>query len=91
VVYVELEATQAERLRRNETEFRLEQKPFKRDVEASRGQLLELDARYQLNSRGRYDGRPDWLRLDNTALSAAEVAERAILHFGIPRLAAAET
>ena len=91
VLYVELEATQAERLRRNETEFRLEQKPFKRDVEASRGQLLEHDARYQLNSRGRYDGRPDWLRLDNTALSAAEVAERVMLHFGIARLAAAET
>lgn len=32
VVFVELEATQAERLRRNETPFRLAEKPFKRDL-----------------------------------------------------------
>src|SRR5919205_3229694 len=43
VVYVELETTQEERLRRNETEFRLAAKPFKRDLAASRQQLLELD------------------------------------------------
>ncbi|MFN2567740.1 MAG: hypothetical protein ABR499_22325 [Gemmatimonadaceae bacterium] len=85
VVFVELEATQDERLRRNETEFRLAEKPFKRDLERSRRQLLELDAKYQLNSKGAFDARPDYFRVDNTDLSAAEVAERVIERFGLPR------
>jgi hypothetical protein len=90
VVYVELEATQAERLRRNETEFRLAQKPSKRDVAASRRRLLENDAAYQLNSAGRFDGRPDYLRLENTSLPAAEAAERIIARFSLCRSAGGE-
>lgn len=86
VLYVELEATQDERLRRNESEFRLAEKPFKRDLAESRRQLLDADARHQLNSRGRFDGRPDWLRVDNGALSAADVAERVVAAFGLPRV-----
>ena len=85
VVFVELETTQAERLRRNETEFRLAEKPSKRDLAASRERLLQNDATYQLNSRGAYDHRPDWLRIDNTSLSAAEVAELVVAHFALPR------
>lgn len=84
VVFVELEASQAERLRRNETEFRLAQKPSKRDLERSRRGLLEMDAKYRLNSGGVFDGRPDYLRLDNTDLPPEEVAERVIARFGLP-------
>ena len=87
VCYVELEATQAERLRRNETELRLAEKPFKRDLAASRAMLLDLDANYQLGSGGRFDDRPDWLRLDNSALSPADVAERIVARFDLPRIA----
>lgn len=87
VAYVELEATQAERLRRNETEFRLAEKPFKRDLEASRRRLLDDDARYQLDSRGIFDHRPDYLRLETTALAPGEVADRIVAHFGLPCLA----
>ena len=83
VLFVELEATQDERLRRNETEFRLAEKPFKRDLEQSRLQLLELDAKYQLNSKGRFVGRPDYLHVDNTHLSASAVAEQVIKTFGL--------
>jgi hypothetical protein len=83
VVYVELEATQIERLRRNETEFRLAQKPSKRDLEASRRRLLANDATYQLNSGGRFDGRSDFLRIDNTSLSPSEVAEQVVTHFSL--------
>ena len=86
VVYVELETHQEERLRRNETEFRLAEKPFKRDLEASRRNLLELDDKYQLNSAGRFAGRPDYLHIDNTNLSAAEVAERIVDAFQLARL-----
>ena len=86
VYFVELEATQAERLRRNETAFRLAEKPFKRDVAVSRRQLLADDETYQLNSRGRFDGRADYLTIDNTDLSPVEVAERIIAHFGLEGL-----
>ncbi len=85
VVFVELAATQEERLRRNETEFRLVEKPFKRDIEKSRSQLLEIDGKYQLNSRGEYDERADYMRIDNTELSPAEVAEVVIARFSLPR------
>src|SRR5690606_29495901 len=61
IVYVELQATQEERLRRNETEFRLSQKPPKRDLELSRRLLLAGDDKYQLNSNGKFDGRDDYL------------------------------
>ena len=81
VVFVELEATQAERLRRNETPFRLAEKPSKRDVTASRQRLLDADTRHQLNSRGIYDARPDYFRIDTTELTAADVAERIVSHF----------
>jgi hypothetical protein len=86
VLFVELEAGQAERLRRNECVSRLAEKPSKRDLEASRRRLLEHDARDQLNSGGKFDGRPDYLRIDNTLLAPGEVAERVIGHFGLPRL-----
>ncbi len=86
VVYAELQATQDERLRRNETEFRLAEKPSKRDVAASRERLLDADAHYQMDSGGRFAGRADWLRIDNTALSPEAVAERIIAHFALPVL-----
>lgn len=84
VLFVELEATQAERLLRNETEFRLAEKPFKRDLAASRQRLLQDDATYQLNSHGAFDDRPDWFRLNTTDLTAAEAAERILAHFDLP-------
>jgi len=86
VLFAELEASQAERLKRNESVSRLAEKPSKRDVEASRRRLLENDAQYRLNSGGKFDERPDYLRIDNTLLSPGEVAERVIEHFGLPRL-----
>ncbi|HST60626.1 MAG TPA: AAA family ATPase [Longimicrobium sp.] len=88
VVYVELQATQEERLRRNETEFRLAQKPTKRDLAASRKGLLDADVQYQLHSGDRFAGRADWLRIENTALSPAEVADRIIAHFALPEASA---
>jgi hypothetical protein len=90
VVYAELEATLDERLVRNESEFRLAQKPSKRDVAVSRQRLLQHDAQYQLNSAGRFDGREDWLRIDNTHLPPADAAEQIIRHFSIPLAPAAD-
>lgn len=86
VLFVELEARLEERLRRNESELRLEKKPSKRDLSASRARLLENGQRFRLNSEGRFAGRPDYLVIDNTELSPADVAERVIQHFDLPRL-----
>lgn len=83
VLYVELSATLQERLRRNETAFRLAEKPSKRDLEISRAQLLDLEGQHLMNSGDRFSQRRDYLRIDNTALSAAEVAKRAIEYFGL--------
>ena len=91
VFLVELEATQAERLRRNETAFRLAAKEPKRDIVESRAQLLAADDKYRLNSTDEFAGRSDYLRVDNTELSADEVAERIIQRFGLRTVAAMET
>jgi hypothetical protein len=87
VRYVELQATQEERLRRNGGEFRLAEKPSKRDAEASRRNLLYLDTHHRLNTTGEFDHRPDYLRLDNTDVPAAEAADRIITHFDLPVMA----
>jgi hypothetical protein len=82
VFYVELQASQAVRLQRNETEFRLAEKPFKRDLVESRRQLISLD-NYLLDSGSRFDGRRDYLRVDNTDLSPEDVADRIVRTFDL--------
>jgi hypothetical protein len=89
VLFVELEAPQAERLKRTAGESRLAEKPSRRDLEAARRDLLDDDARYQLNSGGKFDERQDYLRINNTHLTPDEVAERVIEHFALPRLSRA--
>jgi hypothetical protein len=84
VVYVELQAPQEERLRRCATEPRLAQKPSMRDVDVSRARLLDADATYTMDSAGRFDGRDDWLRMENTGLPPAAAAARIIARFGLP-------
>lgn len=83
VLYLELEATQAERLNRNTGASRLAEKPSKRDLDFARRNLLEMDAGYQLNSSAPIAGPADYLRLDNTRLSPAAVADAAITHFAL--------
>lgn len=89
VCYVELAATQEERLRRNETPLRLAEKHPKRDLSRSRALLLEHDAKYRLNSNGDFFYPHQHLRIDNTHLEPAQVAERIIAAFGLPRAPAA--
>jgi hypothetical protein len=89
VLFVELEAPQAERLKRVAGVSRLAEKPSRRDLDAARRDLLDDDARYQLNSGGKFDGHQDYLRINNTLLTPGEVAERVIEHFALPRLTGA--
>ncbi len=83
VLTVELQADAQERLRRTEGASRLAAKPTQRDLRATQARLSRMDALYQLDSGGRFDG-PDWLRIDSTLLTPEEVAERVIRYFRLP-------
>jgi hypothetical protein len=83
VLFAELAATQAERLRRSATPERLAEKPHMRDVEAAQRRLTDWDAQYRLSSAGEFEGRDDYLKLDNTGLSPAEAADRIIRQFAL--------
>lgn len=97
VHFVELVADVEERLVRNASEFRLEQKRSKRDLEFSRSNLLELDETYVMNTGDTatttaerlFVGR-DYLRIVNTDLSAAEVAARIVEEFDLGPLSRAD-
>ncbi len=80
---VELTAPQAVRLERNATENRLARKPSKRNIEES-NKWLKWD-----DENGRYTSREgeipfkNYLRIDNTDISAARAAVMIKEHFGI--------
>jgi hypothetical protein len=42
-----------------------------------------MDSLYRLNSTDEFDGRADYLRIDNTDRSPGEVAEMVIDHFSL--------
>ena len=74
VFFVELEAAQEERIRRDGTEFRLAHKASKRDRAASLKVLLALDEGGKLNSTTEFEGAERYLRIDNTNLSPSQAA-----------------
>ena len=76
ILFVELETSLEERLRRNRTENRLKYKPLKRYVEVSEREILETDKTDQLNSQKQPSGLHHYLKIDNTNLSAEEVAKQ---------------
>lgn len=83
VCFVELEATQAERLRRNETPLRMAEKWPQRDVEGSRAFLLNADQTYQMNSREAFVYPWRHMKIDNTALEPDVVARQIAAHFSL--------
>lgn len=86
VNYVELAATQEERLKRNVTPLRLAEKRPKRDLAHSRALLLEHDAKYRFNTNGDFFYPDRHVKIDNTHLEPLVVAEQIIAAFAIPRL-----
>lgn len=82
--FVELQATQTERLVRNETPLRLEQKAPKRDLARSRQHLLDADVQYQLNTAGDFFYPDRHLLIENSALTPEVVARRVMDHFHLP-------
>lgn len=74
--FVELAANLDERLRRNETAFRLSEKRSKHDREKSRSNLLELEREYKLNSNADFFYPDRHLYIDNSNLDPDVVARR---------------
>ena len=83
VYYVELIAPQEVRLQRNVTENRLKHKASKRDVEASNARLLRDDASWRCVSRPGEIPFPNYLRLENAEIPAAEAARIIRDHFNL--------
>ncbi|OFK77022.1 shikimate kinase [Streptococcus sp. HMSC034E03] len=76
ILFVELETSLEERLRRNRTENRLKYKPLKRYFEVSEREILETDKTNQLNSQKQPSALHHYLKIDNTNLSAEEGAKQ---------------
>ena len=81
--YVELLAPQAVRLARNATANRIANNPSKADVEASNERLKDEDSRYRLVSREGEIPFDNYLRIDNSNLSAEDAAKLIRETFGL--------
>ncbi|PEW02995.1 shikimate kinase [Bacillus cereus] len=74
VYFVELEADLDERLERNKSPHRLEHKPKKRDIEWSEKNLKDTMEKHRLNSLNGEIEKEEYIKINNTHLSAKEVA-----------------
>lgn len=83
IYFVDLEAELWERLKRNESEFRLSQKRSKLEIENSRRWLLADEENHKLNSEGEFCYLENYLKLENTNLSASDAAMRIVEAFGL--------
>ena len=75
IYLVELEAPLDVRLSRNATENRLNQKPTKRNLEWSHKDVMNGDSKHRLNSLPGEINEKNYIRIDNTALSAEETSK----------------
>lgn len=76
ILFVELETSLEERLRRNRTENRLKYKPLKRHIEVSEREILETAETLQLNSQHQPNELHHYFKINNTNLSAEEAAKQ---------------
>jgi hypothetical protein len=76
IYYVELLVPQALRLERNHSENRLKNKASKRDLQASDARLLRDDQNHRCESLPGEIPFPNYLRLDNSNITAAEAAKK---------------
>lgn len=74
IYFVELEADIEQRLKRNTTPYRLEQKPSKRNIHNSERELLSTMEKHRLNSNPDEITRENYLRINNTDCSPEQVA-----------------
>lgn len=84
VCYVELIAPQNIRLERNSSENRLLHKASKRNVDASNARLIRDDENHRMVSYPGEISSPNYLRIENAAVSAADAALMIKAHFSFP-------
>ena len=75
VYIVELQADMDERLERNKSPHRLEHKPTKRDISWSEEHLKSVANKFRLNSIDGEIKKENYIKINNTHLTAAETAE----------------
>ena len=73
VYYIELVASQEERLKRNSTENRLNNKPSKRDINTSNQRVINEDKNYRLVSNDGEIKFNNYIKIDNTNLQPEDV------------------
>ena len=83
VYYVELIAPQSVRLQRNATENRLKHKASKRQIEDSNARLVRDDENHRCESLPGEITHPNYLRLENATIPAAEAARIIQGHFNL--------
>ena len=83
IYIVELEADLEERIRRNKTENRLLNKASKRDFEWSEKDLLKSVEKHRLNSKPNEIKEENYIRINNTNISAKETAKMIKEKFGL--------
>jgi hypothetical protein len=86
VYFVELEAPLAERVVRNASEFRLTQKPSKRDVKHTEHMMRKHETEHRMNSNGDFFYRENYIKIDNSNLPPAETALKIVQAFGFETL-----
>jgi hypothetical protein len=75
IYYVELVAPQEIRLQRNSSENRLQHKPSKRNIEKSNQGLIDWDIKYRCVSEEGEISFENYIKIENTDLSAEVVAK----------------
>ena len=86
VYYAELVAPQDIRLGRNVTENRLKHKASKRDIEASNQRLIRDDENHRMESLPGEITSPNYIRIENSNISAEEAARMIRERFDFPSL-----
>lgn len=79
--YVELVAPLDVRLERNVSENRLTHKASKRDIEASNQRVINDSSKYRTVSNEGEITFKNYIKIDNSKISAKECAERIVEHF----------
>ena len=80
---VELSADLETRIARNETAYRMERKPSKRDLSWSRNDLIRDNEKHRLNSNEDEIWFENHLKIDNTHLEPEQAADQVIKAFGL--------
>ena len=83
--FIELEADQKIRLERNKSPLRLEEKPSKKDLKWSEDMVKQMDKDYRLNSSPTqpFEFSSNYIKINNTHLSALETAKQIKEHFNL--------